>query len=338
MTLLRTSAAAVSVGLLLALAGWSMGTGRVTGPARVEAATEFRISHAGDGLVSWALYDGAAPGGPVIVANGVMQGDRGDPVSVERAPALQAGQRVQSGETVALVRSSHVVEEVATLTAETTALVAEQSLVEAGGRPETIARAARAVSVAMADLAQAEAELAHLEGLAASGAGATWPVEEARRTVQVRRAERDLALADQQEARLPARPEEIEALQARRAVVEAQLAAAQGRVDGQAVASPIDGTVALTGGDVLVSIFGDGPAMLHVAVDEADRDAVSPGDRLRFTPTASIGSPVDGTVLAVGAAAGTMGGESVIWLVASLEQQLPVGATGRARLLSGGPL
>ncbi|NOY26348.1 MAG: hypothetical protein GXP62_10795 [Oligoflexia bacterium] len=337
---LRLVLAVVAVGILLGLVGWSLGAGRVEGPARVEAATEFRVTDQGDGRVRWTLLDGRVPGGPVVVSDGVLQADRGDPVVVEVAKGLKAGQHVDIGADVAHVTATRQDEDVSALQAQLQAVHAEQALLLAGGRPEAVARARQAVDVAEASLARSQADLAHVRDLSEAGAVGAWSAEDAGLQVAVQRADRDLAIASLAEVRKPARAEEIAQLQARQAVIQARLNAAQSRLNGQALTSPISGTVTMTAGEdiisTVVSIIGEDTPVLQIAVSEAARDLVSLGDPVRFTPTASAGSPVDGRVLAVGSMAGTLGGEPVVWLVATLDQPMAVGATGRARVLGTG--
>lgn len=320
---------------LVGLGAWSMGAGRIEGPGRVEAPAEFRISDATEGYIRWSLLDGTAPGGPVVVSDGLLQVDRGDPLAVERLPELSIGARVEAGQGVARLRAPSLGEEVDALVAEALALAAEEALLVAGGRPEAIARAQQGVDLAVAGEAQARAQVEHLEGLVAQGAGGTWAVEEARQALAVQEAQVALARAALAEARLPPRAEELDEVRARRTAVDARLKAARERQDGQLLTSPIAGILGPPGEERLLSVTGDGPPMLHLAVDEQARGRVHVGDAVRFTPTAAFDGPVGGRVLAVGASTVAVAGRPVAWVVAALDAPVPVGATGTGRVLDG---
>ncbi|MCK6506594.1 hypothetical protein L6R53_25010 [Myxococcota bacterium] len=320
---------------LAALASWSWTGGGVQGPARVEAAAEFRVSTADAGLARWTLLDGRVPGGPVVVADGALQADRGDPMQLELLDGRRAGDAIQSGQPVARLRAPRLEEELEALAQEARALEAEEALRRAGGRPETIARAQQSVRVAEATLARAQSALAHVEGLASQGAAGGRLVAEAREEVAVRQAELALARAAHAEARQPALPEELEALQARRAAVQARLGAAQGRMDELVLRAPVGGTLLLPGGETLVQVVEDGVRLLQVAVPETARGRVRVGDRVEFAPTSDAEHPVPGRVVEVGASAVMLGMRPVVWVVAELEGAPPIGATGLARLSPG---
>lgn len=333
---LRVGLAVAGILGLAALASWSWSGGAVQGPARVEAASEFRVSTADGGMARWTLLDGRVPGGPVVVADGALQADRGDPLELELLDGRRAGDAVEEGQPVARLRAPRLEEEVLALAQEARALEAEVALREAGGRPEAVARAQQAVRVAEATLAQAQSALAHLEVLARQGAAGGRLVEEAREEREVRQAELALARAAMAEARQPALPEELDALQARRAAVQARQVAAQGRMDELLLRAPVAGTLLLPGGETLVQVVADGARLLQVAVPEAARGRVRVGDQVSFAPTADADRPVPGRVVEVGASAVMLGTRPVVWVVAELEGAPPIGATGLARLWPGG--
>jgi len=329
----------VAAGLAsLALAGlvaWALRPGLVEGPARVEAVAEYRVSHAGDGRVRWTLLDGEVPGGPAVVADGLIQGERGDPVQVRRAPGLVAGTLVGAGDLVAAMTSSRLAADAEVVAAERDALLAERALLDAGGRSDNVATRQQAVDVAEAALALQDAQVDHVAELVDRGAEGAWSLEEARRKRDVQQAEVDLARARLAEARKLPRSEEQQRIDARLREIDARLAAAQARQQGQELRSPIAGVVGTPAGDVLVSVIGDEGAVLQVAVDEAARGQVRVGDRVDFVPTADGLAGAQGVVLDIGDTATSLGGRPVVWAVARLDGDVPIGATGRAMVVSG---
>ncbi len=308
----------------------SLDPGVVHGPAVVDANATWKVVSNGDGRYRWTLEEGRTPLGKAVVAEGLLQSQRGDPVQLSLIDGLSPGVQVRDGQAVARLVSTVAEEEVAALEAERGAMEADLALLKAGGRSETVTAASRAVDVAQANLSLAEAQASQLDQLSESGAVATFAAQEAQRIVNVREAELSLSQAQLAEARLPARPEEATALSARIDALDARVEAARKRVDQQVLTVPLDGQLSMPGGDVALQVHAGGNRVVRIAVDEASRGMVSPGAGVTFTPTAHPTDLYTGEVLAVADAARSFGGRTVVWVVAEVEGDLPVGATGAA--------
>ena len=81
---------------------------------------------------------------------------------------------------------------------------------------------------------------------------------------------------------------------------------------------------------VLAVLSSDTP-VLQAAIPEMNRSKLNVGDSVEFTPY-SNSKTVGGTVLAIGADAQPLGVELVVWVVTSLDEALPLGATGTVKI------
>ncbi len=327
---MRLGIAGLAVIALGALAFWSTNEKTITAPARVEAVESFTIRHAGDGRVRWTLQDGSTPG-VAILDDGILQSERGDPISVRVTDGLRTNATIESGQALVEIHSSRTKEELAVLTAELEARKADAALLEAGARPERIAVAQRGVEVARANLADAKANQTHRTSLAQSGAGAQFQADEAARLVRVREAELARALAEVENAKRTAQEEEVSASRARIDETTARLEEAKSRSNASTVKSPISGRVAHPGGVVVLAVLSSDTPVLPAAIPEMKRSKINVGDSVEFTPY-SNSRTISGTVLAIGADAQPLGAELVVWVVTSLDEALPLGATGTVKI------
>jgi len=322
----RRAVAVAAVAGLGGLALWSMAPDIVIAPARVEAVEAFTVRHAGDGRVRWTLTDGKTPG-VSIRDDGLLQPERGDPISVRVHDELMTNDTIESGQPLVEIHSSRMKEEAAALTAELEARKADAALLEAGGRPERIALAQRGVEVARANLVDAKASQEHLQSLSASGAGSRFEAEEATRRVRVREAELSRAKAAVEDARRNAQDQALSAAKARVEEVAARLNEAERRSQANTLTSPLSGTLTHPGGDVVLSVLSDDMPVLQAAVPEIERGKIRVGDRIEFAPKSGNGHAT-GTVLSIGSDTQLLGSKLVVWVVTSLDQALPLGATG----------
>ena len=322
----RRAIALLAVIGLGGLSVWSTAPDTVVAPARVEAVEAFTVRHAGDGRVRWTLTDGKTPG-VGIRDDGLLQTERGDPISVRVHDALVVDDSVENGQPLVQIHSSRMKEESAALTAELEALKADAALLEAGGRPERIALAQRGVEVARANLTDARANQTHLQSLSTSGAGSRFEAEEAARRVRLREAELSRAQAAVADARRTAQGEALSAAKARVEEVAARLGEAERRSKANTLKSPLAGTLTHPGGDVVLSVLSDDIPVLQAAVHEADRNRIRVGDRVEFAPRSGSGLTT-GTVLSIGSDTQLLGSDLVVWVVTSLDAALPLGATG----------
>jgi len=333
-TLLRATVGLLALAGLVLMVFFAASPGEVRGPAVVVAPRTFRVL-GGDGRsFRWVLEDQRPPQGPVVVAEGLVQPERGDPAVVELDKGMVEGREVKAGDAVAGVRGTRTEEDLAALDAGRAEAAARLALLEAGGRPETVQSARQAVSVAQAGLEQARSEQSHVEGLARQGAAPAWELEQTRLNTSISQARLDLAQANLAEARQPARPEELDQARARLAAAQARVDAAKSRAGSEEVRTLIGGTVALPGGESVVAIYEEGPRLVRVAIEEGRSAPIKVGAPLDFLPAA--GGRLHGRVLAVGKEARAMNGRNIVWVVGQLEEDIACGVTGTASILPGG--
>lgn len=193
--------------------------------------------------------------------------------------AVDEGDRVTAGQTVAEVDTVDVRLALDAARAERGQAEAELRLRRAGSRKEDIAEARAQVARAEADLDGAEKDLARMEGLLASGSGTAKSRDDAR----VRRdaAAAALTAARERSRRTDAgsRPEEIDAAAARLAAADARIAQLDQQVKDATLPSPVAGVVTekvaeqgelLARGSAVVVVTDLADAWLTVYVAEPD--------------------------------------------------------------------
>jgi HlyD family secretion protein len=185
--------------------------------------------------------------------------------------AVREGHRVQAGELLAQLDESE---------ADAAVVEARAAVAQARGRAEQLREvsavvAGERVREAAANFARAQSDLTRVEALAKGGAVAVRDVEEARRTLEVARAARTAALAQQQGAGVDGADARVAAAALREA--EARLAAAQVRLAQTRVVAPQTGVVlvrhvdagdVVRPGDALFEFAGDGATEIVIEPDE----------------------------------------------------------------------
>lgn len=256
------------------------GVGRpVRVPARVVASQTFSVMSEGPGHFSWTLESGRPPAGGGLVFQNALEVDRSELTALSVPSNLVTGERVPQDAIVAQLeseRSGHLLDE---LGAERDAILAERALLLAGGRPEAIAKAERAVAVAEAMNAEDHAIYARLIKLAGTGAISIDGLEQAELRAATGLRAVELARAEVAASRIPARPEERSLLDAR---VELQIAEIESRIAAQRLRTPISGVVEV-GGTALVRIYDVDPVYLQATLPESMRGLVAVGSQIAFS-------------------------------------------------------
>jgi multidrug efflux pump subunit AcrA (membrane-fusion protein) len=340
------AAALALAALAVAMPGWSS----VTASASVDADQTWRLHTLGPGVWQWTLESGRSAVGPALVSERVVQFDREDVVELTLAPGLSSGSRISKGQVLATVRSGRAARQLDELRAERDRLEATRALLEAGGRAETIARAEQEVTVAQARRAEQLAILERLEQL--KGTGALIEAELQTAELALRRIDEEIEVAKARlaEARFPPRREELDAVAAELASVEAGIAQMEALIGDDPMTSPIEGiadigTLApavVAGGSEpppsLVRVYDVDPVYVRVPIAEGARDGVEVGARVAFTSVGIPSREFEGQLVEVSEQASTgMDGRRVFWGVAEIpnpDLALRPGMTGQARLQS----
>jgi HlyD family secretion protein len=214
------------------------------------------------------------------------------------------GDRVAAGAIVANLDTRDVELQIDRARAERKAADAQVRLLLAGARPEEIRQAEAQVDSASAEVAGAEAELRaaevdleRFEALLGANAGSQKQRDDARARVEVARARergaRDRVRAARETvARLQsgARPEEVQAAQARVASVDAQLAVLEKMRTDAVVVAPIGGIVTQTLSDAGEMVAPRMPILVITDMDSAWANLFVPEP---FMSIVSLGQALD---------------------------------------------
>jgi HlyD family secretion protein len=208
-----------------------------------------------------------------------------------RAAAVRVveGQRVRAGDLLVQLDD-----------AEATAAVsqAKAAVSQASGRVEQLRSVGAIVTTEASrqtdtNLARAEAELARMEKLAATGIVARVDLDEARRSVEIARAQKNAAEA-QRTAAAPSGVDSSIALSAL-AQSQAELAGAMARLEQTRLVAPTDGTILLRTvepgytvqpGSTLLEMAADGETQLVIEPDERNLAWIHLGQKARASADA----------------------------------------------------
>jgi hypothetical protein len=326
---LRRALGAIAGLALLVGAASGATIGGASGRGVVEPADALRVTHLGDGIVRWTRLDGRIAAGPVVVEEGILSGERGDPlrILVEAKEGPEGADRVSEGQALLSVRSTLRAEVAAATEAELAALDADLATLEAGGRSGDRAAAESAVSVARARLSEARQIAARLTAVGNAGAIPTWEAEVAALRVSVREAELAEARAGVAAAAAAPLPAELEAARARAASARARLTQARARLDAEVLRAPFAGRLIAGVDPVVLELVSTEADLLRIALPENQRAKVALGDPITFRPVEG-GSTVEGRLIGLDPRARSSMHGPVFFAVAQLERPLPLGATG----------
>lgn len=203
--------------------------------------------------------------------------------------SVRRGDRVERGQTLAVMEMRDA--KIALSEAEAALAQAESRLADLrrGRRKEEIAVIEASLASARAQAAEAEKEEERQRALLERGAAPETKLDDARTRLDVARAQVAQAEADLAVAKLPARPDEIEAAKAAVAQAKAKTDAAQWQMDQRTLTAPADGEIfdtLRTAGEIagpqapVLSMLPDGAVLVRIFVPEAAISAISTGSIL----------------------------------------------------------
>jgi HlyD family secretion protein len=319
---------------LLGLGLWGAEPTSIEGPGQVTPAREYRVEHLGDGRLRWRLLDGAVPGGPVTVAEGVLVEVRGEPLGMVVEEAAAQGARIAAGTPLITVDTPGASAALLAAQAERDAAHGDLEILRAGGRPGDVAAAAAGVAVAEATLARARADEQIAARLSEQKAGAAFDHQAAILQVAVAEAELKAARASVSAARQAPHGVELTAAEHRVRAADARLDAATARADATNLRAPFAGIARRPGGDVLIAVQDDSVPLVQATLPERDAARLRTGTTGDFRLTNGAGT-VSATLVAVGTQAETSTNGPVVWALAKLDSAVPAGATGVLELDAG---
>ena len=236
----------------------------------------------------------SACAGPAPLAVGYVEGDFVllAPIEVAQVQSISVkrGDRVEVGQTVAVMESDDA--RIAVAQAEAALAEAEAQLanLQIGKRPEEIAALDAMVRSAKAEAEEKHRVLARLADLLERGTAARATFDEAQTAVEVAEARINQAEANLAAAKLPARPEEINAAQSQVKQAQTSLEQARWRLSKRSLTAPAAGRVndvIRNPGDVagpsapVISMLPDGAVKLSLFVPQRSFSSVEVGEILK---------------------------------------------------------
>ena len=205
------------------------------------------------------------------------------------AVPVRLGQRVEAGETLAQAETADAEIAVSDALARLDQAQADLANLRRGRRPEEIAVIEANQAAAQAQTRDAQRTLDRRKELAGRGVASQAELDAAQTALDVARARQGEIAANLAVARLAARPEEIEAAQARVAQATAALANARWRLGERTLRAPVAGRVAdvvrrvgevASPAALVVTLLPDGAAKLKLYLAEPMRAGIEVGARL----------------------------------------------------------
>ena len=200
--------------------------------------------------------------------------------------SIEAGDQVQQGQVIARIDDAELRALMERAAAELDVLRAEWAQMQAGERPEDIARASENAQRAKAEWENAQRELERAKALYERGLYATQQLDDAElRTTQARAAH---AMAEKQLriVRTGARVEDRQALQARLRAAEAALRLAQTQLQNTVITAPTTGVVShrhvdsgayITDATVMATLVDMRSVKIKAPIGERDIGDIQPG-------------------------------------------------------------
>jgi HlyD family secretion protein len=198
-----------------------------------------------------------------------------------------AGQQVKEGDLLFTLDDADQKEAVAGSEARLAQARAELANLQTGQRAEEIAVQASTLSAARSALTQANDDYTRKLVLLQKGVVAQSVVDDARARRDSAQAQADAAERQLLVAKLPARPEQIDAAQKNVSAIEADLAKARIQLDRRQLRAPADGLVEeafyepgelVPAGQPVVSLLPDANRKVRFFVPEAQLASVKPGN------------------------------------------------------------
>ncbi len=238
-----------------------------------------------------SLFAGCLPPEPVAV--GYVEGEYVLLAPLEnaqvRSVSVRRGDAVTGGQELATVEGADAEIAVAQSEAALAQARAQLADLKQGKRPEEIAVLEAALRSAEAQAAEARRVMTRTEELKQKGIATQADLDKAATSLEIAEAAVGKARADLEVAKLPARPEAIEAAQHQVDQAEASLEQARWRLSQRRIIAPSTGRISDVirhAGDLagpaapILSMLPDGAVKIKFYVREGDFSSIAVGDRL----------------------------------------------------------
>ncbi|MCU0612435.1 MAG: hypothetical protein MUE60_11680 [Candidatus Eisenbacteria bacterium] len=285
---------AVAVALAHRLDGRTIRTGGVVTPH-----AEWKLIATEGGIVEQLQRNG------VTALSRGWQGIRGDPIEISLFSLPGTGDTVRAGQRVARVVFPLESHGLATSNARLDGAQAELRLLQAGPRPEAVAAAAATARSAHLEATRAASEAARACSLWARSLISREEYERIAAGAQVAQADAEAALAELDLSRAGPRCEELDAVRAEIAALEAEAAEAMDRAETTIVSAPMDAVIGDLQPDCLIVLQKTDTVLIALPLDQRVWNRVTPGDPVEVTNHRRC--KATGVIARLGQSAGVMG-------------------------------
>ncbi|TET96673.1 MAG: HlyD family efflux transporter periplasmic adaptor subunit [Candidatus Zixiibacteriota bacterium] len=258
---------------------------------------------------------------------------------LDLVPLARDGQKVQPGDTLAVLISNQVIKEIIANTALLEKFEGELALLKAPPKKEEIAEAEAQVAAAQASYDQLVREMNRSEELVEKNLASREELEAARSAVQIAGAELTNKKSRLELLKAPPKPEEEAVLQAEIEKQRAKVDFLKVQQDAQSITSPIEGTVTADhSDDRVLSVVDSRQIELLAPVSDFDINLVKTGQAVKLKVRSYPERTFIGRVVHIPRGAHSSGGSSrflVSVVVDNDDELLCKGMTGYAKIEVG---
>jgi len=252
---------------------------RVSGDVLIQPISEFTVALNEYGLLESAHRTGGAS--PENTSNFVQMMSN-EATALELRPCVKDGQPVAIGDTVAILQSNQISQQIAIALGELERLRDQLKLLKAPPKKEQIAEAQAQVTAAKANYDQVKREQRRVEELVAKNLSTRERLESARAATEIAKAELNNKTSSLALVKSPPRPEEEAVLNRSITKQETQLEFLRRQAAAQVITAPISGNVSVRSNDKRVIAVADlQRAEMTVPVSDFDISLIEIGQRVQ---------------------------------------------------------
>jgi hypothetical protein len=301
--------------------------------ARVSPERQWVLLKSPTGSLSATLYDHRT--GMVGNQEG-YQFDRGDLVQVQVKNGWKTGHRIRAGETVAVIFSNQLGEDLVRLKNQLAVEQANLGVVASGQKPEVIRRLEEEINLARADLELRRKTLERMKQLRADGLLSALELEQAENGYAESQARVRVAESALQVSATGEKPETVSLVSSRIASLQKEIRFLESKQRQYVLTAPFDGQVRLetTPEGERLLVEDTSAQVLHIPVRLRDSAYVRPGQKIALQ-LAESQTAIAAAVLEVGNRVEILNREQVVIVKAATDAgaaALPFGAAVRCRI------
>jgi len=306
---------------------------KVTGEITVRPISKFELQVNDLGMLERRLMIGGAD---PSVQSSFMQMTSTEMATLNLRPIVSDGQSVEQGDTVAVLLSNQITNDLEAARALLERLRHRMDLLKAPPKKEEVAKANSALSAAEASVNQLQRDLDLVVALRERSLSTVEQLEEARAALAVAKANQDSRRAELKLLESPPKPEEEAVLQSEINGQLARLRFLESQEAAQSVVSPIKGKVSFAkGGSRLLDVIDESRIELLIPVRDFDLNLVQLGQTVRTRVRTYTDRIFEGEVVHIPVSAAVTEFESFYQVAAEIDNSshdLREGMTGYAKI------